>query len=412
VNTAYSTVGSTDRTTPTLGLRFLYRLLGIFCFNRISIEGAERLPAMGPVLYLGLHRNGAVDAIPYLMSASHATYLVSAQLHRTVLGRRIFRGIAVSRHKDRNRGIHADNAEALHRCVAHLRAGGQLFVFPEGTSSLGPRHLDFRPGAARITSEAVNLGVPLTVVPLAVHYECAWAWQSRVTVVVGTPVELSQSEALTPETALRRLTVALENTGVNVNSDEELQVIERLAYAASLVSDFSYAESLKHFELAICPNIRRRDAELQEMARIAGARTYQGIPIVPFGTVLPSTLAWLALAPLMLFYGTSNAPPALAGFMASRMLPDETNGIAFWRTIVGAPVALVWSLVVTGTLVALGHAGIACGYVGTSVLGTRAYRYFRQLSVAVYNGVFAPAVRAPLLSLSSELRRSLGGTYG
>jgi 1-acyl-sn-glycerol-3-phosphate acyltransferase len=374
--------------------------------------GPERLLATGPVLYLGLHRNGAMDAIPYLMTAPRAAYLVSAQLHRTVFGRWIFRGIAVSRHKDRNRSIHADNAEALHRCVAHLRAGGQLFVFPEGTSGLGPRHLDFRSGAARITSEAVDLGVPLTVVPLAVHYECAWAWQSRVTVVVGAPVELSRSEALNPETALRRLTVALENTGVNVTSDEELQVIERLAYAASLVADFSYAESLKHFELAICPNIRRRDAELQETARLAGARTYQGIPIVPFGTVLPSTLAWLALAPLMLFYGASNAPPALAGFVASRMLPDEKNVIAFWRAMVGAPAALVWSLVLTGTLVTLGHAGIAFGYVVTSVVGIRAYRYFRQLSVAVYNGVFARAVRAPLLALASELRRSLGGTYG
>lgn len=405
-------MGSTDRATPTLGLRFLYRLLGIFCFNRISIVGAERLPATGPVLYLGLHRNGAMDAIPYLRTAPHAAYLVSAQLHRTVLGRQMFRGIAVSRHKDRNRGIHADNAEALHRCVAHLRAGGQLFVFPEGTSGLGPRHLDFRSGAARIISEAVNLGVPLTVVPLAVHYECAWAWQSRASVVVGAPMELSRSEALNPETARRRLTAALENTGVNVTSDEELQVIERLAYAASLVSDFSYAESLKHFELAVCPNIRRRDAELQKTARLAGARTYQGIPIVPFGTVLPGTLAWLALAPLMLFFSASNAPPALAGFVASRMLPNDKNVIAFWRTIVGAPAAAVWSLVVTGTLVALGHVGIACGYVGAGVLGTRAYRYFRQLSVAVYNGVFARAVRSPLLALASELRRSLGGTYG
>jgi 1-acyl-sn-glycerol-3-phosphate acyltransferase len=407
-----ASMGSTDRATPTSGLRFFYWLLGIFCFNRISILGAERLPAKGPVLYLGLHRNGTLDAIPYLRTTPHAAYLVSAQLHRTALGRRVFRGIAVSRHKDRDRGIHADNAEATRRCVAHLRAGGRLFVFPEGTSGLGPRHLHFRPGAATITSEAVSLGVRLIVVPLAVHYECAWEWQSRVEVVVGTPLEFSRSEVLNSETVARRLTIALENTGINVTSHEELQLIERLAYAASLACDFSYAESLKHFELAVCPQIRRRDAELQQTARLAGARTYQGIPIVPLGAVLPSTLAWLALAPLILAYAASNAPPALAGFVASRMLPDEKNVIAFWRILVGAPAALLWSLVVTGTLVALGHVGIACGYVGTSVLGTRAYRYFRQLSVVVYNGVFAPAVRAPLLSLSSELRRSLGGTYG
>jgi len=41
-----ASMGSTDRATPTSGLRFLYWLLGIFCFNRISILGAELLPKL------------------------------------------------------------------------------------------------------------------------------------------------------------------------------------------------------------------------------------------------------------------------------------------------------------------------------------------------------------------------------
>jgi len=114
--------------------------------------------------------------------------MVSAQLHRLPLGSILFAGIAVARAKDRDRGIEADNGEAVQQCIAVLKTGGQLVVMPEGTSSLGPGHLPFHRGAARIVKAALDAGVAPVIVPLAVHYEDPTAWQSRVEVLVGDAV--------------------------------------------------------------------------------------------------------------------------------------------------------------------------------------------------------------------------------
>jgi hypothetical protein len=282
---------------------------------------------------------------------------------------------------------------------------------PEGTSSLGPRHLPFRPGAANIIAETVRRGAPVVVVPLAIHYECAWEWQSRVEVAMGEPLTFSREDAERPGAIVERVNEALERTGINVASEEELRLIERLAFAATLQSPRPYAECLKHFERSASSNLRSCDAAVQRTARDLSARSYQGIPLIPAGAVSLSVVKWLALAPLMLACLAANAPPVLAALIASRKLPDDKNVIAFWRTLIAVPAALLWSLVVTGVLLARHHAGMGGLYLGLSAFGIRAFRSFRQLSVAVYNGLFAPGVRAPLRVLALELQQSLDGVY-
>src|SRR3954470_18685749 len=125
--------------------RIFPRFCGRFYFGRITIRGAERLPGAGPVLWLGLHRNGAVDGFAYAAALRRPlVYLISTQLRKSLLGRIFFGGIGVARHADE--GDRAANRAALGRCLERLQAGGELFVFPEGTSSLGPRHLPFKAG--------------------------------------------------------------------------------------------------------------------------------------------------------------------------------------------------------------------------------------------------------------------------
>src|ERR1044071_7018805 len=129
--------------------RTVWGLLAFLSFNRIRVVRAERLPRGGPVLYVGLHRNGVLDGAAYLRVARRAEFVISAQWHRSLAGRLLFPGIAVARDKDRERGIKADNAGAFREALEHLAPGGQLLILPEGTSSLGPRHLPFQPRAAR-----------------------------------------------------------------------------------------------------------------------------------------------------------------------------------------------------------------------------------------------------------------------
>jgi len=165
------------------------------------------------VLYVVLHRNGAVDGFVYHQVAPRGVFLISTQLLRSFFSRLFFSGIAVARDKDEGDG--SRNAAALHECVNLLADGGALIIFPEGTSSLGPRHLPFKSGAARLALDALAQGVPLRIVPLGIHYERAWAFRSKVEIVVGEPVPTIIPTALGDLGRLRemkrRISAALES---------------------------------------------------------------------------------------------------------------------------------------------------------------------------------------------------------
>ena len=219
--------------------RAVWRLIGRLAFNRITVVGRERLPRSGAVLYVATHRNGALDGAPYTLAVPAAVPMVSAQLHRTALGRFLFQGIPVARTKDRERGIAADNRQLIERCISLLKYDCQLLVMPEGTNTLGFRHLPYQRGAARIAHAALDAGITLTIVPLAVHYEAPTVWQSRAEVLVGEPMQLQGSEDVA---ALHRvITQALESVGANFASEDEQRKAEALAYASTLGTDASYA---------------------------------------------------------------------------------------------------------------------------------------------------------------------------
>jgi len=49
----------------SLWYRWCHWLCARLYFERITVLHPERLPENGPVLYVGLHRNGAVDGFIY-----------------------------------------------------------------------------------------------------------------------------------------------------------------------------------------------------------------------------------------------------------------------------------------------------------------------------------------------------------
>ena len=377
--------------------RLLYRLAAGALFERIVIRGEVPAPP-GPTLFVGLHRNGAIDGIAYLPAAPKAAYLLSAQLHRSIWLRALFPGITVVRQKDRARGMEGDNRGSLDACVARLLGGGDLFVLPEGSSTLGPRHLPFRPGAAQIASAVLCAGRALTIVPLAIHYERAWAWQSRAEVLIGEPLHLEGTTAGVDELA-GLITVALESVGVNVASETEQRILEALAFIATL-GGVSYCAALKRLEGAIPDGLREDFDALQVTARWSGAWSFQGVPLAPLRSLALEALVLLALLPLVALPLLLNLPPLLLGALAARWLPDDRNVVAFWRALVGLPCAALWA---TGIIVALLMKGawwLAPGYIVLSAVGLRCIRTLKMRVVAVHNALFAPKVTRPMRALA------------
>ena len=390
----------------------LYRFVNAVYFARITVMHRERLPRRGPVLFVGLHRNGAVDGFVYHRALGGPVFLISTQLRRNWLARLFFQGIAVTRTKDCEEAGREGNEAALRRCLEHLRAGGRLFVFPEGTSSLGPRHLPFKSGAAWLMEDyQAGGGPPLQVVPVGIHYECPWAFRSKVEVVIGSPLAAEPDAGVGRLERLkqtkRRLQAGLEQVGINVISAEYQEAIQRLAYVSTLATDWCYFDSLKALEHSIPEVILAESAGLENELRGRRLLRHQNVPLFPMGRVLLCVVALLAVAPVVLAAILLNLPPYLAGWLAGRKLPDDRNVISLWKILVGVPAFALWAGLVAGATVLSGHFLLLAAYALLTWLGVALYYRVKKLAVAVHNGLRYPALRGRMLAFRQTVLRAL-----
>jgi 1-acyl-sn-glycerol-3-phosphate acyltransferase len=396
---------------PELWYRYFFRLITRVYFARLTVLHPERRPQKGqPILYLGLHRNGAVDGFVYHRLLNAPTFLISTQLTRSRFARLFFQGIAVARGKDE--GDRQENEVALGRCVEHLRTGGSLFVFPEGTSSLGPRHLPFKSGAAWLILDYLETpGPPLQVIPVGIHYECPWAFRSKVEVVLGKAIstELAPggSRLARLKELKRRIEGGLEEVGINVESAERQDEIQRLAYAATLATPRSYFRSLKSLEGGVPKAIEEAQTGLE--AQGAGNRLlfHQGVPLVPMSPTWIYSLALMACAPIVAAALLLNLPAFLAGWFAGRKFPDDRNVISLWRILVGIPVLVLWGAAVCLGLLLQGRLLWLGLYLVVTWLGLQLYYRVKKLAVAVHNGIRCPQLKPCLLAFRQTVLNAL-----
>lgn len=377
----------------------------------MTLVHPELLPRSGPVLYLGLHRNGAVDGFVYDQVLRNPVFMISTQLRKNWFARLFFQGIAVTRTKDE--GDHANNEAAMKRCLDHLRTGGELCVFPEGTSSLGPRHLPFKSGAVWLLLDYLENGnrPPLQVIPLGVHYECPWSFRSKVEVAVGRaiPTELppgaSRIERL--KTMKRRVQTALEEVGINVASEEHQQLIQRFAYAATLGTPRSYFKSLKAMEKEVPEKIMSEWRGFEPALRNTKLWFHQGVPLFPTGSVVLYLVALLVIGPIVFAAIALNLPAFAAGWYAGRKFPDDRNVISLWKILVGIPAFVLWmGTVVLATMLA-GQLWWLAAYVVVTYAGVKLYCRFKKLAVAVHNALLYPALRKRMLAFHKTVLHSL-----
>jgi 1-acyl-sn-glycerol-3-phosphate acyltransferase len=167
----------------------LYRWL---CLDRVA---APTVPA-GPGIVLAAHYNGLIDGFTYSALSPHIQGVVSAQWHRSALGRFLLPGIAVTRSKDQREGEGAGgNVAAFKAMLAALHAGEILLFFPEGTSCLGPQRLPVQRGTELLLRLARGELPELPVYFTAANYEALTAWRGRVAIALDGPYRVPEAKA-------------------------------------------------------------------------------------------------------------------------------------------------------------------------------------------------------------------------
>lgn len=130
--------------------------------GRVTIEGLERVPADGPVVYVANHQ-GALD-IPIFMGYLPGVpgFVAKRELFRIpILGFWMRRLGCVPLDRQNPRAALRQLGEAATR----VRAGRRMVVFPEGTRTRDPEGAmaPFKPGSLKIATEAGATVVPVTV---------------------------------------------------------------------------------------------------------------------------------------------------------------------------------------------------------------------------------------------------------
>ena len=321
-------------------------------YPRRTLDGAERIPAGKPVIFVLNHPNGLLDPLVLrVATARPSRFLAKSSLFGNPLGRlamNAFGSIPVYRPHESSPADVARNEESFARCRRELARGGALALFPEGTSHSDPQLRPLKTGAARIalSAEAERDGtLGLTIVPVGLAYDHKTTFRSSVLLVVGEPLavaplldgyrrdERAAVAALTAEIAGRLDAIVLQ-----AESRELLAGIARVARWTSVAPDDTASRHRRARELAgAYERLRARNPARVE-AVVAEVRGYWqtlrrlgvGDPWAvelgsPRAAAVVAAVGRLALAGPVALIGAflSWAPYRLSGAVAGRVTKDE-----------------------------------------------------------------------------------------
>jgi len=201
-------------------LRALLRLMLRIFFRRVEVSGVERVPTVGPVIFVLNHPNGLIDpAFLLCLAPRRVSFLAKAPLfHMPVIASiaRAFEAIPVHRRQDTGADL-SKNAETFEAARAVLVRGGTIAIFPEGASHSDPKLRPLKTGTARIAlgaAAALPASLTLQIVPVGIYYRAKQTFRSVALLHFGSPIAVERitlaAGAEPPAEPVRIMTARLE----------------------------------------------------------------------------------------------------------------------------------------------------------------------------------------------------------
>ena len=354
------------------GARWFVRQALHVYYPRIAVEGRERLPAGGAVLFVANHPNSLMDPAVIGFTAQRPVhFFAKAPLFDVPVFGDLMKALGMVpayRGADDKASVRK-NLETLEVGAQYLVRGEAVGIFPEGKTHDREGVEQVRTGAARIAASAVPGGGALLIVPLGLNYERKERFRSSIWVRVGEPIDAAKifrEHAGEERKAMRQLTeeidARLKQAVVHVNEEgwqpflDELEVLlppvdaaARDAIAA-LRQRKVLADAINYFFRADRPRAELVGAALeQHRAQVTAAGLTVASPVLRLGV---GRLTGRLLADtLRLLLGLG---PALAGTLHHLVPFAITRGIvqlvkhpgratlALNRLLFGLPVYALW----------------------------------------------------------------------
>lgn len=341
-------------------------------FGSVRVGGVPAPPRRRPRIVLASHRNGALDGAVVQAAFPCAQYLVSMQLMRGPL-KLLATGIPVVRQRDveRYRMDRSAVTDPVSASADHVMAGGDLVIFPEGTSTWGSAPGPYHRGAAKIWCRLRREGIEVDVIPLGLMYSAPERFSSLAEIWLGAALdipepgdgELSDGE----ERVHQAMTRGLDAVSVRCADPATFDRVQQRATARARAGE-SFAEAFLEEQ-----DRARRQARAPRESECGTADPALAARPSPWPRRFGLALTWLF------------APVLLAAWAAGRAA-DARNTVSFFRVLGGTAATLIWVpllAIVLGGATALGAgpmtatvigAGLACAALGRAILRARRWQ--------------------------------------
>jgi glycerol-3-phosphate O-acyltransferase / dihydroxyacetone phosphate acyltransferase len=175
-------------------IRIVFRRAMSVYFRDIEVIGQVPARATGGRIFCGNHVNGLVDPTLVLVMAPCDISPIGKSTLWKIPGLRwlleAVDAVPIVRRRDDPTKTAAQNDEVFDKVKEHLAKGGNILIFPEGTSHNEPHLLGLRSGAGRMLARAQPAKAGLTFQAVALEFDARTTFRSRALLVFGPAREV------------------------------------------------------------------------------------------------------------------------------------------------------------------------------------------------------------------------------
>ena len=193
----------------------MFRTVIRIYFREIEVSGDVPDRDTGGRLFGANHVNGLVDPILVLTQAPCAISPIAKSTLWSIPGLKWLLDAAgavpIVRKRDNPNKSAEDNDAVFARVADHLAHGGNILIFPEGTSHNEPHLLTLRSGAGRMLARAGEAAADLTYQAVALEFDAREIFRSRVLVLFGPVRRVKDAKGATDADVAREITETLQH---------------------------------------------------------------------------------------------------------------------------------------------------------------------------------------------------------